>query len=246
MKDFAKSIVCNTKVGNGLKDDMKRAHPNDSMVDDVKTSATYEAIVKQPWRVYDILGADDSMIREYAFELIAKKYGVDYNTIYYAWLHNGYKLSDHKGPTNQEKAKRDFQKLGVSVSNTKTCNSNKAEIIEKKKKEGATLKVDNGQKLEFSDGSTYVKTSFSDDYREAHNYTGNTKAGNATIVDLMGQAKEYSTKFWESHKKGDQKEAEKWFGYAKILKRQIAEERSDIQQRLKNLNEAEKLIGFAN
>ena len=52
-------------------------------------------------------------------------------------------------------------------------NSNKAEIIEKKKKEGATLKVDNGQKLEFSDGSTYVKTSFSDDYREAHNHVGN-------------------------------------------------------------------------
>lgn len=61
-------------------------------------------------------------------------------------------------------------------------NSNKAEIIEKKKKEGATLKVDNGQKLEFSDGSTYVKTSFSDDYREAHNYTGNKKVGNADIL----------------------------------------------------------------
>lgn len=58
-------------------------------------------------------------------------------------------------------------------------NSNKAEIIEKKKKEGATLKVDNGQKLEFSDGSTYVKTSFSEDYREAHNYTGNTRTGNS-------------------------------------------------------------------
>lgn len=71
---------------------------------------------------------------------------------------------------------KDFAKS--IVCNTKAGNSNKAEIIEKKKKEGATLKVDNGQKLEFSDGSTYVKTSFSDDYREAHNYTGNTKVGN--------------------------------------------------------------------
>lgn len=52
-------------------------------------------------------------------------------------------------------------------------NSNKAEIIEKKKKEGATLRVDNGQKLEFSDGTTYVKTTGSEDYREAHNYVGN-------------------------------------------------------------------------
>lgn len=66
-------------------------------------------------------------------------------------------------------------------------NSNKAEIIEKKKKEGATLKVDNGQKLEFSDGSTYVKTSFSDDYREAHNYTGNKKVGNADVVKEGGK-----------------------------------------------------------
>lgn len=66
-------------------------------------------------------------------------------------------------------------RLAVKMGNAKVGNSNKAEIIEKKKKEGATLKVDNGQKLEFSDGSTYVKTSFSDDYREAHNYTGNKK-----------------------------------------------------------------------
>lgn len=64
----------------------------------------------------------------------------------------------------------------------RTMNSNKEEIIKKKKEEGATLKVDNGQKLEFSDGTTYVKTSFSDDYREAKNYTGNQKVGNEAIV----------------------------------------------------------------
>ena len=63
----------------------------------------------------------------------------------------------------------------------RTMNSNKEEIIKKKKEAGATLKVDNGQKLEFSDGTTYVKTSFSDDYREAHNYTGNSKVGNSSV-----------------------------------------------------------------
>lgn len=66
----------------------------------------------------------------------------------------------------------------------RTMNSNKEEIIKKKKEAGATLKVDNGQKLEFSDGTTYVKTSFSDDYREAHNYTGNRKVGNEYIPDI--------------------------------------------------------------
>ena len=65
------------------------------------------------------------------------------------------------------------------VKSIRTMNSNKEEIIKKKKEKGATLKVDNGQKLEFSDGTTYVKTSFSEDYREAKNYTGNSKVGNA-------------------------------------------------------------------
>ena len=63
--------------------------------------------------------------------------------------------------------------LCTKIGNAKTGNSNKEEIIKKKKEQGATLKVDNGQKLEFSDGTTYVKTSFSDDYREAHNHVGN-------------------------------------------------------------------------
>lgn len=63
--------------------------------------------------------------------------------------------------------------LCTKIGNAKTGNSNKEEIIQKKKEQGATLKVDNGQKLEFSDGTTYVKTSFSDDYREAHNHVGN-------------------------------------------------------------------------
>ena len=67
----------------------------------------------------------------------------------------------------------------------RTMNSNKEEIIKKKKEAGATLKVDNGQKLEFSDGTTYVKTSFSDDYREAHNYTGNSKIGNSSKFDAL-------------------------------------------------------------
>lgn len=75
----------------------------------------------------------------------------------------------------QSALEQELRKTG----NSKIGNSNKAEIIEKKKKEGATLKVDNGQKLEFSDGSTYVKTTGSDDYREAHNYVGNSKVGNA-------------------------------------------------------------------
>lgn len=84
MKDFAKSIkTCNNKVGNGIKEDLIKIDP---LAKDVKASATYEAIKKEPWRVYDILGVGDSTLREKAFELIEKKYGIPYEDLYNAWL----------------------------------------------------------------------------------------------------------------------------------------------------------------
>lgn len=55
----------------------------------------------------------------------------------------------------------------------KVGNSKKEDIIKEKKSKGVYLKVDNGQKLEFSDGTTYAKSTGSDDYREIHNYVGN-------------------------------------------------------------------------
>lgn len=83
--------------------------------------------------------------------------------------------------------------LCTKIGNAKTGNSNKEEIIKKKKEQGATLKVDNGQKLEFSDGTTYVKTSFSDDYREAHNHVGNKaivlKDGDVWVVLYANETK---------------------------------------------------------
>ena len=75
----------------------------------------------------------------------------------------------------------------------RTMNSNKEEIIKKKKEQGATLKVDNGQKLEFSDGTTYVKTSFSEDYREAHNHVGNED--NSDIIRAAKKQLEDAKKF---------------------------------------------------
>lgn len=88
----------------------------------------------------------------------------------------------------------------------RTMNSNKEEIIKKKKEEGATLKVDNGQKLEFSDGTTFVKTSFSSDYREAKNYTGNKNVGNSYSngehVIIKDSGTEYEVKILRDNKDG--------------------------------------------
>ena len=71
---------------------------------------------------------------------------------------------------------------------------------------------------------------------------GNSKVGNY-ILNLMDQANEYSKGFSEALKKGDKAEAEKVSGYAKILKRQIKEERDEIQKRLKELDNAERIMG---
>ena len=129
---------------------------------------------------------------------------------------------------------KDFAKS--IVCNTKAGNSNKAEIIEKKKKEGATLKVDNGQKLEFSDGSTYVKTSFSDDYREAHNYTGNTKVGNADVYSgnyiIMGD--DGDVWFRDEHEDVSIKNIDSW------AQKKIAEYQRSIDEIKKGVQEAKQ------
>lgn len=83
-------------------------------------------------------------------------------------------------------------------------------------------------------------------YKRKHNIwntnAGNSKVGNY-ILNLMDQANEYSKGFSEALKKGDKSEAEKVSGYAKILKRQIKEERDEIQKRLKELDNAERIMG---
>jgi len=108
----------------------------------------------------------------------------------------------------------------------RTMNSNKEEIIKNKKEQGATLKVDNGQKLEFSDGTTYVKTSFSDDYREAKNYTGNAKVCNEAIVlkdgDVWVVLYANETKSKEFDTEAEARKFAKKVGNSKVGNREIS------------------------
>ena len=73
-------------VGNNLQQDYHKKYPTDSIYEDIKSSATLEMIKKQPWKVYDILGVVDSVVRERVFQMISEKYGIDYNDIYESWL----------------------------------------------------------------------------------------------------------------------------------------------------------------
>lgn len=120
-----------------------------------------------------IMTGNASGIKEFNTEADLRRWCIEHQYAYTPTHGGYYRLEDDKPGRN-----RPDLEAHVKAGNKKVGNSSKSEIIEKKKKEGATLKVDNGQKLEFSDGSTFVKTSFSDDYREAHNYVGNSKVGN--------------------------------------------------------------------
>ena len=121
-----------------------------------------------------IMVGNASGIKEFNTEADLRRWCIEHQYAYTPTHGGYYRLEDDKPGRN-----RPDLAAHVKAGNKKVGNSSKSEIIEKKKKEGAILKVDNGQKLEFSDGSTFVKTSFSDDYREAHNYVGNSKVGNA-------------------------------------------------------------------
>lgn len=134
-----------------------------------------------------IMTGNASGIKEFNTEADLRRWCIEHQYAYTPTHGGYYRLEDDKPGRN-----RPDLEAHVKAGNKKVGNSSKSEIIEKKKKEGATLKVDNGQKLEFSDGSTFVKTSFSDDYREAHNYVGNSAVGNADprIASLKAKIKQ--------------------------------------------------------
>ena len=247
MKDFAKSIVCNTKavatkVGNAP---YKGAKPNYNGVSDSELKSWLrmaEQDLKDAKRDmdkanHDYRGAEiterDKVVGKYA-EQIYEANRVIYNIT--------------EELKERERNKHGNTKVGNYVPNYRY----KGFLITNPEGYEFVVFLKDGLHVAFR-GTT--SKAVAEDWCDWHDpktgkpvknkKSGNTKVGNATIVDLMGQAKEYNTKFWEAYRKGDQKEAEKWAGYAKILKRQIADERSDIQQRLKKLDEAEKMISFS-
>jgi len=113
-REFAK------KVGNSLPHDYHNRYPSDPIYADMKSSATLEAIKKEPWRVYDIMGVGDSLARERVFEMIEEKYKIDYNDIYEAWMGHSWDKAVQK--KSMEEAKKLAQKLGLRFGN-KTGNA---------------------------------------------------------------------------------------------------------------------------
>lgn len=66
-------------------------HANDGLGGKIDDRLTFEQLWKGINRgvdVYRLLGVCDSIIREFVFDELAKRKGVDYSVVYNAWLNN--------------------------------------------------------------------------------------------------------------------------------------------------------------
>jgi len=210
LKDFEKRIkdleerqkrenkTGNRKVGNGLKDDLKRAHPSDSLIDEIKSSATYEAIKKEPWRVYDILGVGDSTLREFVFDLVAQKYGMKYDDLYHAWMDRSWGKTGNKvgNARSKEQLLADVRELTKYIKDNpdKSCEKEKRLLWEAKeeldKNYGVIVENEPIDKQEWSLFKGLAK--------DAEKEVGNKKVGNyfneGVHLTIMYNGKEQEVK----------------------------------------------------
>lgn len=169
-REFAK------KVGNSLPHDYHNRYPSDPIYADMKSSATLEAIKKEPWRVYDIMGVGDSLARERVFEMIEEKYKIDYNDIYEAWMGHSWDKAVQK--KSMEEAKRLAQKLGLrfgnKTGNADTVSEYNAEIQRLTKKAEQLRRMGQGK------SAMEVEKQIEKLGRELREL-GNSKTGNETL-----------------------------------------------------------------
>ena len=63
-------------------------YPTDKLGEKI-SDCTFADVLAKPWAVYDILGVDDSLVREHVFAKISEIMGMDYDVIYKAWRDGG-------------------------------------------------------------------------------------------------------------------------------------------------------------
>lgn len=85
------------KKTNKLKKLYCMAYPTDKLGEKIRENATVESVLKTPWRVYDITGVGDSLMRERIFDIVSRRKKITYNSIYDAWLSKSWK----KGPVKK-------------------------------------------------------------------------------------------------------------------------------------------------
>ena len=207
-REFAK------KVGNSLPHDYHNRYPSDPIYADMKSSATLEAIKKEPWRVYDIMGVGDSIARERVFEMIEEKYKIDYNDIYEAWMGHSWDKAVQK--KSMEDAKRLAQKLGLrfgnKTGNSETVSEYNAEIQRLTKKAEELRRMGQGK------SAMEIEKQIEKLGKELREL-GNKKAGNAQYGSKEDIISHLDTDLYEIHQRLKQKDESPWRYLSELQKK---------------------------
>ena len=77
-------------IDKNVKRELMRLHKHDPLCEDVNPRITFRHVLialLQEKDIYDTLGVDDSVIREYTFEALCDIVGCDYSFPYELWLY---------------------------------------------------------------------------------------------------------------------------------------------------------------
>jgi hypothetical protein len=76
-------------MNNNVKQWYMSNHASDELGGKIDDTLTFQGLwngLKNGADVYELLGVGDSIIREFVFDELAKRKGVDYDVIYNMWL----------------------------------------------------------------------------------------------------------------------------------------------------------------
>lgn len=72
-----------------VREEYTKQHPDDGMGRELNPNASFRDLfdcLRNGEDIYELIGADDSLIREELFKLLAKACRTDYYFVYYLWL----------------------------------------------------------------------------------------------------------------------------------------------------------------
>ena len=72
---------------NNIKKWYTGVYPNDELGCEINESLTFVRLASEISNVYELLGVDDSIIRERVFARLSELMNVDYDFVYTKWLH---------------------------------------------------------------------------------------------------------------------------------------------------------------
>lgn len=82
--------VSENKLDKNVKDAFIEEYPDDPFGQDIKSDITFKDVLdglKREDNIYDIIGVDDSVVRENIFSMLANLMNVDYDYVYKLWLY---------------------------------------------------------------------------------------------------------------------------------------------------------------